>query len=151
MVKLNFPPFEFKLKKAQGKVWIFDGIRKKYIVLTPEEWVRQHLIHYLTDHLNYPKSLIRVESGLRVNELMKRSDVVVYDRNTRPWMIVECKSVEHAIGEQTAAQVSRYNTSLKARYVVVTNGLVHRCFEVNHDKREVKSVNDFPIYSPESR
>jgi len=106
MYKLNLPEFDFKLKKADGKVWIFDGIRKKYVVLTPEEWVRQHFIHYLTSQKKYPRSLIRVEGGLTYNELQKRTDIVVFNRQGKPWMVVECKSPALAVAPSTLTQVS---------------------------------------------
>src|SRR5204863_9718286 len=92
MYALNLPTFEYKLKKADGKVWIFDVIRKKFVVLTPEEWVRQHFVNYLIQHLQYPKSLIKIEGGLTFNQLQKRSDIVVFDRFAKPWMVIECKA-----------------------------------------------------------
>ena len=92
MIKLNLPDFDYKLKKAEGKVWIFDVIRKKYLVLTPEEWVRQHVVHFLITHKKYPKALIKLEGGLNYNQLQKRSDIVVFDREGKPWMIMECKA-----------------------------------------------------------
>jgi hypothetical protein len=143
MVELNLPSFNCRLKNANGKVWIFDGIRKKYVVLTPEEWVRQHFIHYLATHLNYPKSLIRVEAGLNVNQMTRRSDIVVYSREGRPWMVVECKSPDIILDDATARQVSVYNKTLKASYVVVTNGLRHLCFEVTE---EIKSMKELPPF-----
>lgn len=143
MVKLNLPSFEYKLKDANGKVWIFDGIRKKYVVLTPEEWVRQHFINYLIDHIHYPKALLRVEAGLKYNKLSKRSDIVVYDRNGMPWMVVECKAPDIVIDEKSAMQVSIYNKTLKATYVVLTNGMKHLCFDVS---KEIKSLSELPAF-----
>ncbi len=125
MVPLNLPPFEHRIKKAEGKLWIFDVIRKKYVALIPEEWVRQHFIHFLISSLGYPKALIRVEGGLSYNQLSKRSDIVVYDRQGAPWMIVECKSPDVPVSESTVFQVSTYNATLKAKYITVTNGLRH--------------------------
>ena len=147
MRKLNLPAFNHQIKKAEGKVWIFDGIRKKYVVLTPEEWVRQHLIHYLVGHLKYPRTLIKVESGLQFNQLAKRSDIVVFDRAGRSWMVLECKSPDQEINPETAKQVSVYNATLKAKYVAITNGLHHFCFQVDHAGRNVTLLNDFPVYS----
>src|SRR5688572_31218406 len=92
MHKLNLPAFDYKLKKVDGKVWIFDVIRKKYVILTPEEWVRQHFIYYLVTELHYPRALVRVEGGLVYNTLNKRSDIVIFGREGAPWMLVECKS-----------------------------------------------------------
>jgi type I site-specific restriction endonuclease len=146
MHKLNLPEFNYKLKKAEGKVWIFDGIRKKYIVLTPEEWVRQHFIHYLTHEKKYPKSLIRVEGGLIYNQLQKRTDIVVYNRLGKPWMIVECKSPAFPVSPATLTQASVYNTTLKAAYITVTNGLVHLCTRIDWLERKTTLLDDTPEY-----
>lgn len=146
MYKLNLPEFDFKLKEAEGKVWIFDGIRKKYLLLTPEEWVRQHFLHYLILHKRYPRSLIRVEGGLVYNELRKRSDIVVYDRNGKPWMVVECKSPTLALLGSALSQVSAYNARLKAEFVCVTNGLVHLCARVDWASRTTMQMTDIPEY-----
>ncbi|HEY0652880.1 MAG TPA: type I restriction enzyme HsdR N-terminal domain-containing protein [Chryseosolibacter sp.] len=146
MVKLNLPDFDYKLKKAEGKVWIFDGIRKKYLLLTPEEWVRQHFIHFLVNEKKYPKSLIRVEGGLNYNEMKKRSDIVVFDRNTKPWMIVECKSPALGLTPATLQQVSTYNASLKAKYISVTNGLMHYCAATDWNAGKVVLMSDFPAF-----
>ncbi len=146
MYKLNLPSFEFKLKKDEGKVCIFDGIRKKYIVLTPEEWVRQHFINYLVSHKKYPRSLIQVEGGLKYNELQRRSDIVVYDRQGSPWMIIECKSPSLPISEAVLEQVSAYNARLKAQYICVTNGMIHLCAHVNWALRKTEQLSDTPTF-----
>jgi type I site-specific restriction endonuclease len=146
MYKLNLPEFDYKLKKADGKVWIFDGIRKKYVMLTPEEWVRQHIIHYLTEKKNYPKSLIKVEGGLVYNQLQKRSDIVVFDRRGEPWMVIECKSPDLAVSPSTLSQASVYNVTLKAEYITVTNGLVHYCARIDWAHRETRLMDDLPDF-----
>ena len=146
MVNLNFPEFDLSLKKEEGKVWIFDVIRKKYIVVTPEEWVRQHLIHYFISHLNYPKSLIKVETGLSYNKLKKRADVLVYDREGLPWLVAECKSSKERLSEETIRQVSTYNFTLGAKYVVVTNGMAHFCVSVDQVSRRTSVLKDFPTF-----
>jgi hypothetical protein len=146
MHKLNLPSFDYKLKKAEGKVWIFDGIRKKYIVLTPEEWVRQHFIHYLIDELKYPRALLKVEGGLTFNELRKRSDIVVFDRQGKPWMIVECKSPDLKLSETTLRQASVYNSTIKAKYLTITNGLTHICAVVNWIEGKTEQLNSLPEY-----
>ncbi len=146
MLILNLPEFEVNLKKSEGKVWIFDGIRKKYIVLTPEEWVRQHLINYFINHLKYPRTLIQVERGLHYNQLQKRSDIVVFDRSGNPWMIVECKSPEVQLDQKSIQQVSVYNLDVKAKYVSVSNGLKHICYEATNDLKDVVLLKDFPEY-----
>jgi hypothetical protein len=146
MTPLNLPACEYKLKKTEGKISIFDVIRKKFVVLTPEEWVRQHFIHYMIDHLKYPKGLIRVEGGLQFNRLKKRSDIVVYYREGVPWMVVECKSPSQKIDQHTIRQASVYNSSIKAQYIALTNGLKHICCAVNHSGKTTTLLDDFPRY-----
>ncbi len=147
MVKLNLPEYDCKLKKAEGKVWIFDVIRKKYIVLTPEEWVRQHFINYLVIEKKYPKALIRVEGGLNYNQLQKRSDIVVFGRDGNPWMIVECKSPMLALSATTLQQVSAYNASLKAKFISVTNGMVHYCALTDWSSGKTTVLADLPEFA----
>jgi hypothetical protein len=146
MVKLNLPEFEYNVKKAEGKVWIFDGIRKRFIVLTPEEWVRQHFVNYIITELKYPKALIKIESGLVYNKLSKRSDIIVYNREGTPWMVIECKASDQKLSQQTLQQVTMYNASMKAKYIVVTNGLQHLCCEINWDNRLTTLLKSFPEY-----
>lgn len=143
MIKLNLPAFDYKLKKADGKVWIFDGIRKKYVVLTPEEWVRQHVVHYMLDHLSYPKSLIKIEASLTYNSLDKRADIVVFNRQGDPWMVVECKAPDLKLTQSVAMQVATYNKSLQAPFVGITNGMVFYCFAVHP---EVMPLNELPAF-----
>jgi len=146
MLPLNLPQFDVNLKKSEGKVWIFDVIRKKYIILTPEEWVRQHVVNYFIHHLKYPKSLIQVERGLQYNQLQKRSDIVVFDRFGKAWMIVECKSHEIDLDQKTIQQVAVYNRDVKAKFVAVSNGLKHICYEAKPDFGQVVLLKDFPVY-----
>jgi len=151
MVALNLPEFDVNLKKYEGKVWIFDVIRKKYIVLTPEEWVRQHLIHYFINQLKYPKSLIQVERGLQYNQLQKRSDIIVFGRSGNPWMIVECKSPEVELDQKSIRQVAVYNSDVKAKYVSVSNGLKHICYEAKSDLNDIVLLKNFPTYHDPSK
>jgi type I site-specific restriction endonuclease len=146
MVKLNLPDFDYKLKKADGKVWIFDGIRKKYLVLTPEEWVRQHLINFLINEKKYPRSLIKVEGGLTYNQLSKRSDIVVFDRDGLPWMLVECKSSDIKLSEHTLRQAAAYNMTLKAKYITISNGLAIYCAMVDRETASTVVLNDLPDF-----
>jgi hypothetical protein len=146
MVKLNLPEYEYSVKKDEGKVWIFDIIRKRFIVLTPEEWVRQHFVNFVISVLNYPRTLMKIETGLVYNKLNKRSDIIVYDRQGLPWMIIECKAPDQKLSQQTLEQVTMYNASLKARYVAVTNGLMHLCSEINWSDRKTILLNEFPAY-----
>lgn len=146
MISLNLPPFEYKLKKADGKVLIFDALRKKYVVLTPEEWVRQHLVHYMVEELKYPKSLMKIESGHTYNTLQKRCDVTVFDRNGNAWLLAECKSPEQRVSEATLRQASVYNLTVKAPYVLLSNGLVHLCLDTRVAAQPWKVLNELPAY-----
>jgi predicted type IV restriction endonuclease len=146
LYKLNLPVFEPSLKKEQGKIWIFDGIRKKYIVLTPEEWVRQHFINYLITELKYPKSLFRIEGSLTYNKLQKRSDILVFDRNGKAWMLIECKSPTIKLNQKAFNQVAVYNMTLGAKYLAVTNGMAHFCFEAAAHGNEPKTLQNFPQF-----
>jgi hypothetical protein len=147
MVKLNLPAINnVELKKSADKILIFDFLRKRYIVLTPEEWVRQHFIHYLVYHLHYPKALIKVEGGLTFNTLRKRSDIVVFDREGNPWMVVECKAPDLTLSDRTIQQASTYNHSLKAKYLVITNGMANICCEINWDSRHTVVLDAMPLY-----
>ena len=147
MNKLNLPAISPKLKKESGKVWIFDIIRKKYVVLTPEEWVRQHFVNYLISELTYPRSLFRVESGLRFNKMHKRSDILIYDREGKPWMLVECKSPSIRLNQKAFNQVAVYNMSVGARFVAVTNGMVHYCCEAGKADSSENFLSSFPEFS----
>lgn len=147
MLKLNLPSFDYKLRKEEGKVWIFDGIRKKYIVLTPEEWVRQHFIHYLINEKKYPRSLMRIEGGLRYNALQKRSDIVVYDVKGLPWLVVECKAPHEPISQATVHQASVYNATLKAPYIAVTNGIHHVWAKVDWTQKTTALLDDAPPFT----
>ncbi len=144
MHKLNLPTFDYKLKKAEGKVWIFDVIRKKFIVLTPEEWVRQHVVNFLITEKQYPKALIKIEGGLRFNQLAKRSDIVVFDRTGVPWMLVECKAPDLLLSEQTLHQASAYNTTLQAKYLTITNGLQIFCSLTDWENKKTMSLDELP-------
>lgn len=149
MIDLRLPPFEYRVKKDEGKLWIFDVIRKKYVALIPEEWVRQHYIHYMINQLSYPKSLIRVEGGLEFNKLQKRSDIVVYDREGKPWLIVECKSPDVAVSSETVFQAATYNATLRAKFIAVTNGLVHLQAETDWLRNETRWLDEMPSYPKE--
>jgi hypothetical protein len=146
MQRLNLPEFDYKVKKADGKIWIFDVIRKKFLVLTPEEWVRQHFVNYLISELKYPKSLIRIEGGLTYNQLSKRSDIVVFDREGKPWMLVECKSTDQKINQSVLRQASAYNATLKAKYLTVTNGILHFCASTNWEENKIELLTALPAF-----
>jgi hypothetical protein len=146
MVKLDLPGFDYQISKAEGKIWIFDVIRKKRVVLTPEEWVRQHIVHFFMNQLSYPKSLIKIESGLKYNQLQKRSDVVVYDRAGRPWLLMECKAPELKLNQSTVMQAAVYNNDIKAKYIAISNGMQHVCYEVKQNVSETELLKSFPGY-----
>jgi len=146
MVKLNLPQFDCVLKNEDGKIFILDIIRKKYLVLTPEEWVRQHFVNYLINTLGYPRALIKVEGGLRYNALQKRSDIVVHDRDGNPWMVVECKSPELKLTQRALSQASMYNDTLKAKFLTITNGLVHIACAVDWKSRRTVQLSAMPEY-----
>ena len=122
MIIINYPDPDFRIKKEEGKESIFDILRKKWIVLTPEEWVRQNFIKYLIEDKKYPSSLIATEKELRLGELKKRFDILVYDKNHMPWLMVECKSMEIKLDEAVLQQVLRYNISIPVKVLVITNG-----------------------------
>ncbi len=130
MQTLNFPNCDFKITRKEEGEYVFDIIRKKDILLTPEEWVRQHIIHYLLDELDYPRGLVKVESGVSYNKRMKRSDVVIYNNLGNPQILVECKAPGVKIDQSTLEQVAVYNNSLKASIIILTNGLVHYTFKI---------------------
>ena len=146
MTVLNLPPFRHQLQQQAGKTTIFDAIRKKHVVLTPEEWVRQHFINYLIHHLRYPKSLIRVEAGLHYNRMARRSDVVVYGRDGTPFMVIECKAPTVSLSPHVFEQVAVYNQPLRACYLTVTNGLNHYCCRMDYQTGTYAFMEALPEY-----
>lgn len=146
MYKLNLPEIHPALKKEQGKVYIFDVIRKKYIVLTPEEWVRQHFVDFLINQMKYPKSLFRIEGSLTYNRLQKRSDILIHDRMGKPWLLVECKSPAIKLTQKAFNQVAVYNMTVGARYIAVTNGMVHFCYQAAGSGQDPVFLNSFPEF-----
>jgi len=122
MIAVQYPQPDFRIKKESGKEFIFDTLRKKWLLLTPEEWVRQNFVQYLIQTKNYPASLIALEKELRLGELKKRFDILVYDNNHQPWMMIECKGGEIKLNEDVLQQVLRYNISVPVKYIVITNG-----------------------------
>ncbi|HCM76870.1 MAG TPA: restriction endonuclease subunit R [Cytophagales bacterium] len=146
MNPLNLPSISPNLKKEQGKVWIFDTIRKKYVVLTPEEWVRQHFVQHLIQNHGYPKSLIRIESSLTYNKLQKRSDILIHDRAGKPWMLVECKSSSIKLTQKAFNQIAVYNMTVGANYLAVTNGMVHYCWRAPELGKEAVFLDKFPEF-----
>ena len=147
MEALNFPKFKYRLKSKENKVSIFDPIRKKFIILQPEEWVRQHCINYLIQHKGYPISLINVEKELIINGLKKRYDIVVFNSDGTIKIIVECKAPTIKINQNTFDQIARYNLVTKASYLMVTNGLDHYYCQINFDEERYNFLKDLPNYN----
>ena len=146
LTNLNFPKFSFRFKNSENKLMIFDVIRKKFMVLQPEEWVRQHCIHFLIEEKKYPISLINVEKELKVNGLRKRYDVVVYNPDGSIHIIVECKSYKIKIDQSTFDQIARYNLTLNASYLMVTNGINHYYCSMEHEEQRYQFLKDVPEY-----
>jgi hypothetical protein len=145
--KLNFPDYTFRIKKNEtGTLMIFDTIRKKFIVLTPEEWVRQHLINYLIQDKKYPNSLFAVEKGLRLNSTQKRTDIRIYNNQKQLLLLAECKSFTNNITQKTLEQVLRYELSLQSQLIVLSNGLMHYCFQKNNEGK-FNALQTLPEYS----
>jgi hypothetical protein len=124
MISVQYPQPEFRIKNENGKEFIFDKFRKKWLVLTPEEWVRQNFVQYLIQIKNYPSSLIAMEKEIQLGELKKRFDILVYDNDHKPWMMIECKAAEIKLDDDVLQQVLRYNISVPVKYIVITNGNV---------------------------
>lgn len=146
MHKLNLPACQFRFQNKDGNVEIFDVVRKKFIVLTPEEWVRQHFIHYLINQKGFPPSLIQLEKSLNYNQLEKRSDIVIYDKAANPIVLVECKSPQISIIQDTFDQIARYNFSLKVKYLIVTNGINHFCCKMDYETISYSFIPQIPLY-----
>ena len=144
MESLNLPAFEHKVKQVNGKPYIFDIIRRKFVVLTPEEWVRQHFIHLLINQYGYPKSLFAIETGMKYNKMAKRTDIMILAPDGSPFLLVECKAPFIAVGEAALAQISRYNFTLRPTYLAATNGMSHYCFQAVDG--QIHYMDDFPAY-----
>lgn len=147
MQQLNFPTYDFKIKTSDKITQIFDIVRRKYVALTPEEWVRQHFIHYLVKEKKFPQSLIAVEMSIRMNKLQKRCDIVGYDNSLKPILIVECKAPGIKISQNTFDQVARYNISLRVKYLAVSNGLEHYFCEIDFEKKNYRFLRNIEFHS----
>ena len=147
MLTLNFPAYNFRFKNSENKIYIFDVIRKKFVVLLPEEWVRQHWIHHLIEDKKYPKSLVNVEKQLRINLLKKRYDIVVFNSDGSIRILVECKAPKIKINQTTFDQIAQYNMSLKAEYLIVSNGLEHFYCKMDFKQEKYTFLKDIPNFS----
>ena len=143
-MKLNFPEYNFKVKTIENANYVFDIIRKKYVLLTPEEWVRQHLLYYLIHEKKYPASLISLEKGLTVNGLKKRFDLLAFDKNGQPQLLAECKAPEIKLTQKVFDQIANYNMKFKVRFLLVTNGLQHSMCEFDADFKSYKFIKEIP-------
>jgi hypothetical protein len=146
MQKLNLPSYSFKLKSNEKHTLIFDNLRKKYLVLTPEEWVRQHVVRFLIKEKKYPASLIALEKQLIINNLKKRTDIVVFNKEGNPHIIVECKAPTIKINQDTFDQIARYNLKLNANYLMITNGLEHYFCQLDTTNETYVFLENIPDY-----
>lgn len=147
MQKLNLPSFHFKIKNSENKTLIFDILRKKFLVLTPEEWVRQHFVYFLLETKKYPKSLIALEKQFTINNRKKRTDILIFDKNGKHDIIVECKAPSIKITQDTFDQIARYNLALKANYLIVTNGLQHYYCKMDFENEAYIFLKEIPDYN----
>ncbi len=145
MIKIQFPKHQFKIKIENDVEFIFDIFRKRWIKLTPEEWVRQNILQYLIEIKKYPASLIAIEKEIHLGELKKRCDVVVYNRNSLPWMIIECKEMNASLSQKTLDQILRYHITLPAKYLVITNGSY--CFGFEKRYGQFFEIDELPEYN----
>ena len=144
MDKLNLPVYDVNIKESGGKTVIFDVIRRKFVTLTPEEWVRQHFINYLINHLGYSRSLISVEQGLKYHVLAKRSDIVVFTNLGKPLLLIECKSPEQRLGQKVMEQAMMYNKTVNANYLIITNGVEHSCLYIDRTNNKINYLSELP-------
>ena len=147
MQKLNFPEYSFRFKNSENKVLIFDEIRKKFVVITPEEWVRQHVIKFLLQEKKYPKSYINVEKNIKINGLSKRYDVVIFNPDGSIFLLVECKAPEVSITQNVFDQIARYNLKLNAQHLMVTNGLNNYFCQMDFLNEKYIFLKELPNHS----
>ncbi|GJM30163.1 MAG: restriction endonuclease subunit R [Cyclobacteriaceae bacterium] len=150
MIKLNLPDYPLKTRCQGNQDFIFDQFRKKYVLLTPEEWVRQHFLNYLVNDLGYPKSLVKVESGLSVNRMGKRTDILVYSQQIKPFLLIECKAANVPLSDKTFDQLSLYNQAIRAEYLVITNGIKHYCCFMDYETNSYQFQSQLPAYNLQS-
>lgn len=148
MKELNLPKYLFNIKEEDGKKYIFDQVRKKYILLTPEEWVRQNFIEYLVQELGYPRGLIAVEMSIKLNKNNFRCDIVLHNTEAKPTIIVECKATTVNINQNVFDQIARYNMPIKVDYLIVTNGLSHYCCKMDYINEKYTFEKNIPKYIP---
>ena len=143
---LALPPHPFKLTDDNGQLFIFDEIRKRKIMLTPEEWVRQHFVQYLINTKKYPKALIKLEGGLKLHGMARRSDIVVFNTDGEKTLMVECKAPGVTIDQKVFDQIARYNITHKIKLLAVTNGIQHYYCVIDFENRNYRFIEDLPLY-----
>lgn len=146
MQELNLPSYQYRLRKQNDQIQIFDEIRKKYVALTPEEWVRQHFIMYLIEQKKVPASLMILEKQITMNTMSRRPDILIHDKAGTPVMIVECKAPEVEISQDAFDQIARYNSVIKAPFLVVTNGMKHYICRMDLKDNTYRFLEDVPAY-----
>ena len=144
MLELNLPSADIRLERRDGRLFIWDFVRRRWVTLTPEEWVRQHFSHWMTEHLGYPMARLGHEISLELNGMQRRADAVFYDREGRPLVIVELKAPHISISQKTFDQISRYNMVLQVPYLIISNGMQHFCLHVREDGMEF--LREIPRY-----
>ena len=147
MLSLNLPAFDAKITMRNGKSVIFDAIRRRYVALTPEEWVRQHFVNFLMVHKGYPRELLANEVQILLNGMKKRCDTVLYKRDLTARMIIEYKAPDVEITQAVFNQIMRYNMVLRVEYLVISNGLQHYCCQMDYEKNQYIFLNDIPSYT----
>ena len=145
MLDLSFPNYEFRLKEINQKRFIFDEIRKKYIELTPEEWVRQNCIKFLINEKKFKKNLISIEKKIQLNNTTKRFDILAHDISGGCILLVECKAPNIKINQESFDQILRYNQVIKAEFLMVTNGIIHYYCRINNDKKNIEFLKEIPV------
>ena len=146
MFRLNLPQYEINITEKDGKRLIFDFLRRKYVALTPEEWVRQHFTHYLVEHKGYPKGLLGNEIELHIGDKKLRCDTLLYNKEAQPRMIIEYKAPTIPIQQKTFDQIAAYNLLLKVDFLVISNGREHYCCQMNYEQRQYRFLPDIPDY-----
>ena len=146
MQQLNFPEYPFRFKNSENKTAIFDVLRKKFVLLTPEEWVRQHTVCFLMHEKNFPEQLLNAEKKLLINGLTKRYDVVGHNSDGTIRLVVECKAPKINITQEVFDQIARYNLTLKAEYLMVTNGLQHYFCQLDYEAKKYRFLKELPNY-----
>lgn len=147
MDKLNLPAYQYRITTKENKNYIFDVCRKKYVSLTPEEWVRQHFVNFLIHYKSFPAGRIGNEISLMLNGMPKRSDTVVYDKTGSPFVIIEYKAPSIKITQQVFDQIVRYNMVLKVQYLIVSNGITHYCCSINYKTNSYSFLKEIPDFS----